>query len=350
MLKSLNAEKQGVIYAFLHFAIEVICFYRLFSEQSEWDSIWLCALIYDALAFVPQSFFGVLTDKYPKFKAAPSGFLLAALSFLPLGKTAKIILLSLGNALVHIAGANATLRGANGKTAPAGIFVGGGSFGVITGQLLGKSGSTEMLFLPLGLCLIGFLATLILPRYTDMTAPAAGFKEADEKRPTSLIVPLMFITVAARAYIGYAIPTAWNKKTWQTVMLFVCMGIGKMLGGIFADCVGSRKTAVTSLLLALPFLLFGDKLMAVSLLGVLLFSMTMPLSLGVLTSVLPDQPGLAFGITTVGLFTGTLPVFFINLPGMAAHILVVTVLSLAAAACFYVCAADKQTKVRKTKC
>lgn len=349
MLKPLNAEKQGAIYAFLHFSIEVICFYRLFSERSEWDSLWLCALTYDALAFVPQSFFGILTDKYPKIKAAPSGFILAALSFLPLGKYISLVLLALGNALIHIAGANATLRAAHGKTAPSGIFVGGGSFGVIAGQLLGSAGNKTLIVFPLVLCIVGFIVTLLLPRYTDMTAPASGFREANEKLPAGTVVLLMFLTVAARAYIGYAIPTAWNKKTWQTVLLFVCMGAGKMLGGVFADRFGSRKTAVVSLLAALPFLLFGDKLMAVSLFGVLLFSMTMPISLGVLVSVLADQPGLSFGITTVGLFTGTLPVFFIKPHSLTAHIVIVTVLTLAAAACFFISAADN-TKERKNQC
>lgn len=349
MLKPPNAVKQGAIYAFLHFSIEVICFYRLFSERSEWDDLWLYALIYDALAFVPQSFFGILTDKYPKIKAAPSGFFLAALSFLPLGKYISLVLLSLGNALVHIAGANATLRGADGKTAPSGLFVGGGSFGVIAGQLLGSAGNKALIFLPLGLCLIGFIVTLILPRYSDMTAPASGFREANGKLSAELIVFLIFFTVAARAYIGYAIPTAWNKKTWQTVMLFVCMGIGKMLGGVFADRFGSRKTAVFTLLAALPFLLAGDKLMAVSLIGVLLFSMTMPISLGVLVSVLADQPGLAFGITTVALFAGTLPVFFVQPHTQTGHIVTVTALTLAAAACFFI-SAENNTKERKNKC
>lgn len=349
MLKPLNAKKQGVIYALIHFAVELICFYRLFSASGIREQLWLGALVYDALAFVPQSFFGILTDKYRKLPAAPSGFILMALSFLPVKAFLWLPALCLGNALVHIAGAQATLRSANGKTAPSGIFVGGGSFGVIAGQLLGKSGNAALTVLPLILCLIGLSVTLILTKYTAVSEPASGFREANEDRPVGLIVCLTFLSVAARAYIGYAIPTAWNKETWQTVMLFVCMGIGKMLGGIFADRFGSRKTAVTTLLLSLPFLLFGDRLMAVSLIGVLLFSMTMPISLGVLVSVLADQPGLAFGITTVGLFVGTLPVFFVELPDMAAHIITVTVLTLTAAACFFVSSADN-TKERKNKC
>ena len=89
--------------------------------------------------------------------------------------------------------------------------------------------------------------------------------------------------------------------------------------------------------------------MAVSLIGVLLFSMTMPISLGVLVSVLADQPGLAFGITTVALFAGTLPVFFVQPHTQTGHIVTVTALTLAAAACFFISAANN-TKERKNKC
>lgn len=348
MLKALNAPRRGVLYAVIHFAVEAICFTRLYSAFDTGEYWWLTALAYDALAFVPQSFFGILTDRYPKIKAAPSGFFLMTLSLFPVGRICGMLLLGLGNALVHIAGAEATLRGANGKCAPAGIFVGGGSFGVITGQLIGKSGGIKTLLIPAVLCAAGFILTAIMPTYCELKS--GGFNEASGRLSPPLITALMFVTVAARSYVGYAIPTAWNKTAWQTVMLFVCMGIGKILGGIAADKFGSKNAGTASLILSLPFLLCGNRLMAVSLIGVLFFSMTMAISLGVLASVFNDQPGFAFGITTVGLFAGSLPAFFIKPASMTAHIITVSVLTIAAAACFWLCADNKNEKARKNKC
>ena len=141
--------------------------------------------------------------------------------------------------------------------------------------------------------------------------------------------------VVVRSYIGYAIPTAWNKRVWQTIMLFACMGAGKMLGGVLADTLGFRKTTYVSLLLSLPFLLFGNSVMWLSLIGVLLFSMTMPLTVGLLCSRL--TPAFAFGLTTVGLFLGVLPVFFITLPqSLLFHQILVLVLNLLTLACLLV--------------
>ena len=53
--------------------------------------------------------------------------------------------------------------------------------------------------------------------------------------------------------------------------------------------------------------------MIISLLGVMMFSMTMPITLAILVSVLKNRPGLAFGLTTIGLFLGTAPIFFIKI-------------------------------------
>ena len=60
--------------------------------------------------------------------------------------------------------------------------------------------------------------------------------------------------------------------------------------------------AIISTLCALPFLIIGDNLMLVSIIGVMFFSMTMAITLGLLVSALKKAPGLAFGLTTIGLF------------------------------------------------
>ena len=74
-----------------------------------------------------------------------------------------------------------------------------------------------------------------------------------------------------------------------------------------------RKTAIISTLGALPFLIVGDNFMIVSIIGVMFFSMTMAITLGLLVSVLKKAPGLAFGLTTIGLFLGTVPIFIFKL-------------------------------------
>ena len=53
--------------------------------------------------------------------------------------------------------------------------------------------------------------------------------------------------------------------------------------------------------------------MAVSVIGVMLFSMTMAVTLAVLISALSELPGIAFGLTTIGLCIGTVPVFLFRI-------------------------------------
>ena len=128
--------------------------------------------------------------------------------------------------------------------------------------------------------------------------------------------------------MGYGIPTSWNKTAVQTVMLYVTMGIGKLSGGILADIFGIKKVALFSAAAALPFLFTGDNIMAVSLIGVMLFSMTMSVTLAILVSVLKNAPGLAFGLTTIGLFLGSVPIFFFKFTTVKANCTVIAILTV----------------------
>ena len=142
-----------------------------------------------------------------------------------------------------------------------------------------------------------------------------------------LIVLIAFFVVIMRGYIGYGIPTSWNKTTIQNIIFFFTMGLGNALGGILSDKIGIRRIAILSTLLAIPFLCFGDNHMLISIIGVMFFSMTMSITLGILVSVLKNTPGLAFGITTIGLFLGTAPIFFIKLT-MKINIILIIIVSI----------------------
>ena len=77
--------------------------------------------------------------------------------------------------------------------------------------------------------------------------------------------------------------------------------------------------------------------MTVSLIGVALFSMTMPITIAILSSRFPKMPGFAFGITTVALFVGVVPAFIVQPEGLLAHQLTVLILSFLALTAILVC-------------
>ncbi len=150
------------------------------------------------------------------------------------------------------------------------------------------------------------------------------------------------LVVVIRGYMGYGIPTSWNKTTLQLIIFFCTMGLGKALGGILSDLFGIRKVAIISCLLAIPFLCFGDNNMFISLIGVMFFSMTMAITLGILVSKLKKKPGLAFGLTTIGLFLGTAPIFFIKLTMLGNIIVIIVASILCSIALGYILKGDKK--------
>ena len=336
LYKNSNLEV-GYLYFYIHLITEILCFFCLARIVGDSIILWIMPLIYDVFAFAPQSLIGYLGDKYPKINFGIIGVFLLVLGLitnftntLP-GAYTELIILSLGNASLHISGAEATLRTSNGKLSLSAIFVGGGSFGVILGKIIASTKCSFWLMAILGLTMIPFI--LLADTYKKETDSCQNFDYHNNKMNPRLLVLLAVIIVIVRGYMGYGIPTSWNKTLIQTILLYFTMGIGKALGGILSDIFGMRKVALISIVGAIPFMLFGNKLMFISLFGILLFSMTMSITLGLLVSVLKKTPGLAFGLTTIGLLLGTLPIFFIQIHSFLLNCIIIIFLSVM---CFFI--------------
>ena len=320
----------GYLYFYIHFIVEVACFFYLTRVTNNSLIVWFIPFIYDGLAFVPQSMIGYISDKYPKINMGFIGVALLVIAYLIYGLTdmsifVSLIILCLGNCFLHIAGAENTLKTGEGRLSPSAIFVAGGSFGVVSGKLLARSSINPLwLIIPI-LSIIPFI--LLADTYKTNKSNTNKFNYVKDNINPYIVVLIAFFVVIIRGYMGYGIPTSWNKTTTQLIIFFFTMGLGKALGGILSDRFGIRRIAIISTLLAIPFLCFGDNLMLVSLIGVMFFSMTMSITLGILVSVLKKTPGLAFGITTIGLFLGTAPIFFIKL-NMTINIIIIIVFSI----------------------
>lgn len=322
--------KTGYLYFYIHFVVEVVCFFYLSRVTHNSYFVWLIPFIYDGLAFVPQSIIGYISDKYPKINMGYIGTLLLLIAYLIYGLTnisiyLSLIILCLGNAFLHVSGAETTLKSSKGKLSPAAIFVSGGSFGVVTGRLLARSNINALLLILPILSMIPFI--ILGNSYIDKNSNTKNFNYVKENVNPKLVILIAVLVVIIRGYMGYGIPTSWNKTTIQLVIFFFTMGLGKALGGILSDAFGIRKIAIFSTLIAIPFLCCGDNIMLISLIGVMFFSMTMAITLGILVSVLKESPGLAFGLTTIGLFLGTAPIFFIKV-NMITNIIIIIVASI----------------------
>ena len=336
-------QKTGILYFYIHFVTEVVCFYMLARYTGNRPEIWLIFLSYDMLAFVPQAVIGRFSDRFPRVPLAAIGLVMLAAAVVISEHAdnpySSLIILCLGNCMIHVNGAEVTLRTAHGKLTGSAVFVAGGSFGVVTGRLSGKAGLPSW---PLFILIVSaLLLALYVQRYisddkTPFTEQCREFRYAKPGIPGGAILFMAVVVVAVRGFMGYGIPTSWNKTILQTVLLFSFMGTGKALGGILADRYGFRRTALLSTAAAAPLLMAGDNIMLISLAGVMLFSMTMAITLGIIVSVMPETPGLAFGWTTIGLFLGTAPVFFFKLLTTTANCVMIAVLSVLCVAFLWV--------------
>lgn len=318
----------AISYWFIHFSVEVLCFYILearFGAPSEIK--WVSYLIFDTIAFATQPLIGSLCEKYTWIRPGIiGGILLTSGGVIALADTSAVltflglIIFTLGNATLHISGAIATSRASEGRLSESAIFVGGGSFGVITGRMLAAGGYSTII--PIAIS----AATIPLAYITDRRIRARYGEEAYNftdnpvkhdiatDRNKVAIILILALIVVGRGFIGYGLPTGWNRLSIHTILLFIFMGCGKMLGGILSDIFGARTIGIISCVVALPVLLVSNEMMWLSLIGISLFSMTMAITLGGLFSVMKYTPGTAFGITTIGLLLGSIPLFFVKMP------------------------------------
>lgn len=327
-----NNNVLGILYFFIHFIIEITSFY-IVSSYVDTNLVWILALMYDFFAFVPQGIFGYLKDKGIKTNFAIIGMILSTLSlillYFNLNAILVILVLSIGNCMIHIQGAETTLRTSKGKMAPSAIFVSGGSFGVITGKILAMYNVPIPFIIIINLLMLLPIAICNKYVYLIDDKNLEKYNFSNKNINSKVIITLAVFVVIVRAYMGYGIPTTWNKTLIQTILLYCSMGIGKAMGGILIDSIGIKKTALLSTIGSLPFLLFGNNVMAISLIGIMMFSMTMAITLGLIVSEIKKYPGVAFGFTTLGLFLGSLPVFVFRINSILINCLMVTILTVA---------------------
>ena len=119
---------------------------------------------------------------------------------------------------------------------------------------------------------------------------------------------------------------------WLVIAPAAASCLGKALGGIVGDRFGAAETGVISLLVSVPLMCLGAESAVLSLAGILLFNMTMPITLCGLASLMPQNLGFAFGLTTLALLMGVGITYFVAMPDDLVKP-VVAALTLCAAVC-----------------
>ena len=329
------------VHTLSHFAVDYCCFYILFAFFSRAgfaeQTVAAGFLLYNVVAFGLQAFIGYFCDTHPIVPAARVGCTLTLLAvllgaLLP-GKTfsyAAMLLCALGNAFYHVGGGVDTLLASRGKMADNGVFVASGSLGVLFGTLAGRSGAD--LLIPAAVITVCLLLQMLVRPLHGVAAP---FRAVAHKRAFPIALMLLLAAIVLRAYVGFTIPTPWKADGISLCLPAFAAFLGKAAGGFAADRFGARMAGCVALAISAVLLTLFSASMPLCAFGIFLFNIPMPVTLCACCDLLPEHPGLSFGLTTLALLLGVLPTFFFILSDAAVP-WTVGMLTIAAFACLMV--------------
>lgn len=336
-IRSHASLRQATWLGVAHFVVDAICVASVLRTAPPRGAIASSALAfvlsYDLLAFAGQAPLGWLVDRTAARKSAAfAGVLLSALA-LALGSQAGlavIALAGLGNALFHVGAGAIVLASSQSRAAPAGVFVAPGALGLGLGIVLGRALPQTPLWPLFFAAVVACVAVAVVSdRRRDLPLP-------DTDLPASrvaAIFALLVFSVAVRSLAGSVGCDGCPRGMFLLVAVPLAAFAGKLSGGFLADRFGFADVSVAALLASAPLLAFADGSLWLALPGLLVFQLTMPVTLAAAYRALPRRPALGFGVLCVALVGGTLPAYVPG--GWRPHGVALLALVLASAGALY---------------
>ena len=336
-------------FALCHFVVDFACVSTMLcavsrvlgeSGQGSMEVVALSILLYDIVAFILQLPIGIALDQLDKNSHAAllSYALVGAgviLSLVPIAllEWPAILLLAIGNALFHSAGGLSVLNISQKHAGPSGIFIATGAIGVFLGTQSAQMGRLQIAFSLLVLLFLCALITLVVQKVNKKywNVHNVSFDIPRLSSNTLLAIALLSFVVALRSYVGMVMAFPWKSEMLLLVLSILGVFAGKALGGVVADRIGFRTTAIFSLIVAATLFVPSWEIPVMGLLGVFFFNFTMSITLASLANILPNAKGTAFGLASFSLAVGALPAlagFRIEHPLMLSGISLVSALSL----------------------
>ena len=349
--QQLLPKKEVTTFAFAlcHFVVDFACVSSMLcavsrvlgeSGQGSMEVVALSILLYDIVAFTLQLPIGIALDQLDKnsYAALLSYALVGAgviLSLVPIAllEWPAILLLAIGNALFHSAGGLSVLNISQKHAGPSGIFIATGAIGVFLGTQSAQMGRLQIAFSLLVLLFLCALITLVVQKVNKKywNVHNVSFDIPRLSSNTLLAIALLSLVVALRSYVGMVMAFPWKSEMLLLVLSILGVFAGKALGGVVADRIGFRTTAIFSLIAAATLFVPSWEMPPMGLLAVFFFNFTMSITLASLANILPNAKGTAFGLASFSLAVGALPAlagFRIEHPAMLSGISLVSALSL----------------------
>ena len=287
----------------MHFMTDLICAFAVYSMIAEGKAVRV--VMYNFCAFVLQMPLGLLADALKSRRQEDNAILFIGLS-IPLTLSGllnfPVWVFGLGNALFHVGGGIITIHKDHENRYEGrglGTFVAPGAIGLFLGQVI----AGNSIIMRIGITAV--MTVLFVLLYTEISRNnperETAALEIDEEALKAIILTLLVVIL--RSYVGFAVSFEWKHGVFLGFLAVLCVAGGKTLGGFVKPVLGYRKTVVVTLVAAARCYLSGS-IIPLGLAAVLLFNMTMPITLCMLAERMKHLEGFAFGILTFGLFIG----------------------------------------------
>jgi FSR family fosmidomycin resistance protein-like MFS transporter len=297
-------------YATAHGLVDLSCATALFGLWYVWSpsmNLMVSAiLLYGILAFGTQPLFGWLSDRFaaPRLMAVCGCMLTAAgIVVMPVSFWLTVVLIGLGNALFHVGGGSIALDLTPYKAMSPGLFVAPGAIGLTLGTLLGRSG-----FAHVWIFAVALVATALV-LYILKSPPHIKTVVSSSKNTLWLVaLTLVLLVILGRSLIGFAWVLPWKSNLALLMIMTLAVSAGKGAGGLLADKFGFLFIALFGVVVSAPLIIIFPGVPLLAIAGVCLFQFTMPVTLAATYRLLPDRPGLAFGLPCLALIIGAIPI------------------------------------------
>ena len=306
------------VYALAHLLVDMCCCAALLRFTRGTDYFAMSLFIYNFCAFALQMPIGAFADGMTKtgplsvvgcvtvalsMIAAPAPYVLAAM-------------LGVGNACFHVGGGVYSMRAGSGCSR-LGVFVSPGAVGLVIGRIVSDMDAVADMMIMTGVAVIMVVSALLIilaepfaVTYESVAPFAHGINVSYPGRK-ALACACFFIVVALRSFGGLTFVFDWKSTitaSHAALLTAAAAAFGKMLGGIVSDRVGMKATSAFTLTLSAVLMLWSAN-MYTSLFALLLFNMTMPITLRAAADNVRGHEGFAFGFCTLALFVGYIPAF-----------------------------------------
>ena len=302
LLKTRASGLKLALFSIMHLVVDGLCSYLIFTKlysDSPIESV-LVFFIYNILAFVTQSPFGMLIDKYNKPKAFLGvsiltmiiGYLFSGIWFV------AVTMIGISNALFHVAGGKYVTDYSGNNISHLGIFVSTGAIGLVLGQrYFSFKAMPYVFFITLILC--GLLVILLddgeIKGYDEIYCEKANW--------TYALLAIVGIVVI-RSFVGRVASPDFTMEGHIFLVVALATALGKALGGVFSKLFGVQTTTYVSMSVAALCLTVGAFSPILFIIGIFAFNFTMPITLYYANVLLKGSEGFAFGTLAASLVPG----------------------------------------------